>query len=504
MIAKNWPAPGAIMRKCEPETQREAIENVLQGDPLTGAEIPAGNRPGASRARGLAFGLARGLRMPALVLACLWAHGAPCRAEGAAPQPGKPADAQDALKGRRLELRGMEDSIHASTAQRAKIEADVAAIRTDRAKLETALADLARTMDNRQSKIADAKARLDTLTGSEEAIRRSLASRRSVIAEILAALQRMGRKPPPALMAAPEDMLAAIRTSMMLGAVLPDMRAETEALAADLTDLLALRRSIADERDALAGDVAKLALDRERLAALIDARQSALTAAEQALGAERARAADLARQAASLKELIARMETEVEAAASGAAASRKADEAQKAAAAAAPEAQRRIAMAPFKDPARLAPASPFADTRGLLPMPAAGELQRGFGAPDGFGGTEKGIRVATLPDAVVVSPCDGWAAYAGPYRTYGQLLIINAGQGYYIVLAGMERINVNVGQFVLAGEPVAVMGERSARAAAAIAIGAMRPILYIEFRKDGAAIDPGPWWAKPEFQKVRG
>jgi septal ring factor EnvC (AmiA/AmiB activator) len=161
-------------------------------------------------------------------------------------------------------------------------------------------------------------------------------------------------------------------------------------------------------------------------------------------------------------------------------------------------------MAPFKDPARLAPASPFADAKGMLPMPATGVLQRGFGAPDGFGGAEKGMLIATRPQAIVASPCDGWAAYAGPYRSYGQLLIINAGQGYYIILAGMDRINVNVGQFILAGEPVAVMGDGSAKTAAAIAIGAVQPVLYIEFRKDGAAIDPGPWWAKPELQKVRG
>ncbi len=431
------------------------------------------------------------------------AQGSPRDAAAQPPAP-KPGDAGDALSGRRQELRGMEDTLQTSQAQRAKIEAEVAAIRTDRAKLEAALVDLAKTIDDREGKIAAAEARLDELTGSEEAIRHSLDSRRAVIAEILAALQRMGRKPPPALLVAPEDMLAAIRTSMMLGSVLPEMRADTEALASDLSDLLALRRSIAAERDSLAGDVAKLGLDRQRLAALIDARQSALAAAEQALGAERDRAADLARQAANLKDLITRMETELAAAARAAEAARKADEAQKAAAAAAPEAQRKIAMAPFKDPARLAPASAFADTRGLLPMPVAGELQRGFGAPDGFGGTEKGMLVATHAGALVVSPCDGWAAYAGPYRTYGQLLIINAGGGYYIVLAGMDRINVNVGQFVLAGEPVAVMGERSARTAAAIAIGAAQPILYIEFRKDGAAIDPGPWWAKPELQKVRG
>ena len=73
-----------------------------------------------------------------------------------------------------------------------------------------------------------------------------------------------------------------------------------------------------------------------------------------------------------------------------------------------------------------------------------------------------------------------------------------------MVMAGMERIGVEVGQFVLAGEPVASMGAASGKSAAAIAIGAAQPVLYVEFRKDGAAIDPGPWWAKPAFEKVRG
>jgi septal ring factor EnvC (AmiA/AmiB activator) len=83
-------------------------------------------------------------------------------------------------------------------------------------------------------------------------------------------------------------------------------------------------------------------------------------------------------------------------------------------------------------------------------------------------------------------------------------LIINGGGGYYVVLAGLSQVNVVVGQFVLAGEPVATMGDGSAKTAAAIAIGAAQPILYVEFRKDGVAIDPGPWWAKAEQEKVRG
>ena len=78
------------------------------------------------------------------------------------------------------------------------------------------------------------------------------------------------------------------------------------------------------------------------------------------------------------------------------------------------------------------------------------------------------------------------------------------GKGIYLVMAGMDRINVEVGQFVVAGEPVALMGDGSTKTAATIAVGAAQPVLYVEFRKDGATIDPGPWWAKPEVEKARG
>jgi septal ring factor EnvC (AmiA/AmiB activator) len=447
-----------------------------------------------------------GAACPAAFGLCLVLFVQVCAAAQSDPSSAPDVDRKGAeLSGHRLELRGMEDTLDASQEQRRHIEAEISSIRADRAKLTAALLDATQNVNVSERKIGETEARLDTLTGAEDAIKRSLASRRAVIAEVLASLQRMGRKPPPALLVTPEDMLAAIRTSMLLGSVLPQMRSETEALASDLSDLLQLRQSIAGERETLAAGVAKLRAERQRLAALVEARQSALAAAEQALGAERERALELAKQAASLKELIAGMETEVAAAARGAAAARKADEDRgRAAEARPPVAGMKTAVAPFKDPARLAPATSFIQTKGLLPLPVNGALQRGFGSQDGFGGTEKGLLISTRVEAIVASPCDGWVSFAGPYRSYGQLLIINVGQGYYIILAGMDKINVNVGQFILAGEPVAVMGDGSVKTAAAIAIGAVQPILYVEFRKDGVAIDPGPWWVKPELQKVRG
>ncbi len=420
--------------------------------------------------------------------------------EPAADQPPTNPD----LETRQTELRGLEDTLDQSDQQRRKIEGEIEGLRNDRARLNAALITTTARVSAAEAKITAAETRLADLTGSEAATRRSLESRKAVIGEVLAALQRMGRSLPPALLVDPEDMLQAVRTSMLLGAVLPEMRDEAEALAADLSDLVRLRHAIASERDSLRHEVADLVHERQRLAALVDARQAALGTAEQALAAEQDRARDIAQQAANLKQLIARTESEVAGAAHAAEEARKADAASKLAEAETGGAPTKAILSPFKDTARLAPAIAFADAKGLLSMPVAGTVIKSYGAPDGFGGTEKGLFIATRPGAVVALPSDGWIAFSGPYRSYGQLLIVNVGGGYYVVLAGMERINVEVGQFVLAGEPVATMGAGAAKTAAAIAIGAAQPILYVEFRKDGAAIDPSPWWAKSDVQKVRG
>jgi septal ring factor EnvC (AmiA/AmiB activator) len=113
------------------------------------------------------------------------------------------------------------------------------------------------------------------------------------------------------------------------------------------------------------------------------------------------------------------------------------------------------------------------------------------------------LSIATHAGADITAPCDGWVVYAGPFRSYGQLLILNAGGGYHVLLAGMDRISVDLGQFVLTGEPVATMGGGS-QVSSAIATGAKQPVLYVEFRKDGTPIDPSPWWATNEGEKVRG
>jgi septal ring factor EnvC (AmiA/AmiB activator) len=425
----------------------------------------------------------------------------PVGAQQQTPAPATPSpqgETAEQKARREQDLKVLEEAISANAEARRRLEAEVESIKADRAKLNTALIETAERVRGTEDRIQGLEQRLQTLGASEAAIRRSLQSRRGVIVEVFAALQRMGRRPPPAVLVRPEDMLEAVRASIMLGAVLPELRSEAEVLATDLGELVRLKAAIATDRTTLNGELTGLNREQERLAALMEARQSRIAEVERNVGAEQQKAGELARQAGTLKELIDRMEAEITGA------QRAAEEARKAAEAQQRETREKFAQLAFRDPARLAPKIPFAEARGLLPRPVSGEMSLEFGAPDGYGGTTRGISITTRQKASVVSPADGWVAFAGPFRSYGRLLIINAGGGYYILLAGMDQIKVDVGQFVLAGEPVAAMGEAPLMSLIGAAIEKNNPVLYVEFRKDGGSIDPGPWWAKSQSEKVRG
>lgn len=378
-------------------------------------------------------------RLGAAAVACavLLAGAAVAQTPAPTPAPSDKTQVLDQLKVHDKELEATRDQQRQSNENEAAIKRDIEQIGADRRKLAQDLIDTAARARDAEARIEATQQRLEPLDAKEQTIRKSIEDRRAVIGEVLAALQRIGRRPPPALIASPEDALVAVRTAMVLGAVLPDMRARVDALAADLAELLNLRKTIVAERDKLKKDVASLDTERTRMSALVEERQKQQAEREQALAAEQAKAAALARQAGDLKDLIAKLEQSLDPAVRDAREAGRSD--------------KRPALSAYRDPGRLAPSAAFASLRGRVPMPVNGVKLRNFGAPDGSGGTEKGLTVATRAGAQVTAPADGWVVYAGPFRSYGQLLILNVGGGYHVLLAGMDRISVDLGQFVLAG-----------------------------------------------------
>ena len=420
----------------------------------------------------------------------------PAAAQVAATAPQTTAASPDAIKQREQELEAARAQQKSAAEAQAKLKADIAAIGQDRSKLNQQLIDIAAQVRGVETRIGDAEARLRPLDAREQQIRGSLDSRRSEIVEVLAALQRAGRRTPPALLVRPEDALQSLRTAMLLGSVVPELRARAEKLAGDLSELVALRKTIATERDRLARrsrqaqgrpdparrpgrrTAAQAERDRKGHGGGRRARHRAVQAGRQPAGPDRQDGA-------------------------GPEERREGGRDRQPAGGARPRLNGKPNLGALKDPARLSPAIAFASAKGLFALPVNGVKIRDFGGSDGAGGVEKGISLATRAGAQVTTPCDGWVVYAGPFRSYGQLLILNAGGGYHVLIAGMERISVNIGQFVLTGEPVATMGTTS-QVASILATNASQPVLYVEFRKDGTPIDPGPWWAANEGEKVRG
>ena len=410
------------------------------------------------------------------------------------------SEAESARDERMAELEALTRDIAVSDSRLAELRREIEALDEDQAVLRQELIETGQRVQTLEGELGEAETRLAALSESEDGLRGELLAQREVLGEVLAALQRIGRRPPPAILVRPEDALASVRSAILLGAVVPDLRSAADKLAGDLRQLVALREEKARERDRLIAKARELAEDRARVQLLIAERQRKQTASSGLLAEEERRAANLADQAADLEDLISRMETEIEAAAKAKAEADAAAAKQRAAA----EASRREARESAEQPDRMAPAVRFTAAKGLLPLPVNGRIISDFGDADDFGNASEGMAISTRPMAQVNAPVDGGIVYAGPFRSYGKLLIINAGEGYHILLAGMDQIDVQLGQFVLAGEPVATMASPKIASAGEVDIVSTQPVLYIEFRKDGNSIDPAPWWAATDDEKVGG
>lgn len=399
------------------------------------------------------------------------------------------ADSAPDAEQNRAEYERVGKEITLSAERLGKLAADIATVKKDSASLTAALIQSAKTEQKLGQDIEDIGGRLGGLKDQEKKLRGSLAARRDVLAEVLGALQRMGLNPPPAILVKPEDALSSVRSAILLGAVVPELRHRADIVLTELKELTRVTASIEAERTRLTAAVTDQVAEKQRLNLLLQAKEKLKAETETALEDEQKKARELAAKASSLKDLIASLDAEAEK-------TRKAAEKARQDAAAQGEADTKAAAAAVPEANRLASSVPFSAMQGQVSLPVTGKIRRRFGGEDGTGGTMQGDMVATQSGAIVTAPADGSVLYAGPFRSYGQLLILNAGDGYHVVLAGMRKLNVAAGQAVLAGEPIGAMGEARVASTSATQNGNTALELYIEFRKDGKPVDPNPWWAE--------
>ncbi|BBK29849.1 septal ring factor EnvC (AmiA/AmiB activator) [Stella humosa] len=441
-----------------------------------------------------------------------------------------PAGAQDA----RRELRDVQKSMEAERSRQAEIERRAETLRREVERLRNDSIAVARALQTEEANLSSVEETLTALNEEIERQTRSLAERRQSVEALMTALTRLTRHPPEALLALPTTPLETARTAGLLGNVVPMIAREAAGLRLALADLRELRLETENRRQQAANARAMVERRRKALDGLI-AQRTAARGDIEAEARQRAQALQqMATKAGDLRELIVqaeaerrrqelekerqRQEAEFERRRLAAEAERRrqelaAEEARQREASR-PDAGRRTAEIQRLDQerqamerdhaaqqrreeerqvanvlaARVPSVRGFNRARGQYILPAVGSVQRSFGDDLGFGQHSRGITLRTRPGARVVAPFDGRILFIGPFRAYGEILIIEHSDGYHSLVAGLGRTDGTVGQTVLSGEPVGVM----------TADGEERPRLYIELRRNGTPINPQPWLAAGE------
>jgi septal ring factor EnvC (AmiA/AmiB activator) len=445
---------------------------------------------------------------------------------------GAPVTAQDRDGGSATELERQAEEDR----ERAKeLREKAADVRQEVRALRSESVTVAKRAQRLEAELSKVETTLADLNARASAKRAALRDRRKQLADTLAALQRIAIQPPEALAMSSRSPLEVLRGAMVLGETVPAIEKRARHLRGDLVELRQLREKIGKQRETLERTKQKLASKREQLSELVKRKKQLRDKLVGQSKAAAQRADQLADKAESMRDLVAKLraQSDREPPSRGdASPDRDGDEATDEAAAARSGADRSGAQAtarhdggagrrgdvpprPEPKPANLAgngqgpdldqqtakltrpeDIRAFPDSRESLRMPASGEVVTRYGEKiERAGGrtAAKGIVIKTRHGARVVAPYDGKVAYAGPFKGYGRILIIEHGNRYHSLLAGLDRIDAVVGQWVLAGEPVGVMSQGPART----------PELYMELRRTGRPINPLPWLAQTG-NKVKG
>lgn len=308
---------------------------------------------------------------------------------------------------------------------------------------------------------------------------------------LLPLIERLSMFPVETLLAVPASPETTLRGVLVLQTLVRQMEIEAEAVRRDQAQLDAVTTALRQQAPLLAEAQATQkreadALDRD-IAAAHEARATVEAQARQA--AERGAAA--AARADTLRSALAALETERHDAESHAR-----DDAARAV-------RQHRAEDPPRPPAREATPAHLANAgqitssvttrdqssaaaRGQLQQPVIGVAVKRWGDA-AEGGPATGISFYAPPHARVISPCSGKVVFAEAFRSYGLLLIIDCGGGYHVVLSGLNRLDVKLGQPTIAGEPVGVMPSWEPGSSGP------RPALYLELRHDGQPINPASW-----------
>ncbi|MGC6533937.1 MAG: murein hydrolase activator EnvC family protein [Parvibaculales bacterium] len=363
--------------------------------------------------------------------------------------PAAPTLAQEAPQ----RMDALSDEIKDRRAKQKRLQSEAAQLKAQQVALRKRAIALARDLQNIDADRDRLEARLSELAVIENRLDEDMQRDRAALSQLLAGLQAMQTQPAPAFAVHADDALDAVQGALVMTAVVPTMQARAGDLRDRLTELAAIRRRMDKQSADLLAAEQDAATARADLHLALEEKAKAEKVARAAAAREARAIAKLVREARNLRDLASKLRA------------------------------RQKAAPPVPQ------SGPFGKARGFVPLPVAGTVVSRFGENNANGVNQRGLSIAARPGAQITAPFDAQVLYSGPFRQYGEIVILSLAGGYQMILAGLTGTQAYVGQDLLAGEPVGVLP--SEREIGASSVG--RSQLYMELRYKGEPIDPTPW-----------
>ena len=396
------------------------------------------------------------------------------------------------------QLEAVQKQLRETRQQQQQLGQQVSALSAELERLRTQGVAAAQSAQAHEEALTRLETQVAALNQEQQAKSAELARKQQAETQLLTALLRLARNPPSGLALAEGTPVDLLRGGILLSAAVPPLVERANLLSIELKTLADLRDQIREAEASHQIESDSLAKEEARIRDLIGEKSALQTQMVRDAAVTAQQISKLAAQASDLKDLIERADAEAKQREAEAAAAKEREA--RIAAATPPTIERggglgiqtAIPSPQLIDPSRPITIRPFSEAKGKMSYPAIGDVVLAFGTTDPTGGTSRGVTLETRPGAQVIAPFDGRVVFAGPFKGYGRILIIGHGDGYHSLVAGLDQIDSNVGQWLIAGEPIGTMPT-----------GEAKPRLYLELRHDGQPINPLPWLATRDA-KVKG
>lgn len=357
----------------------------------------------------------------------------------------------------------------AAEVRSARLEREAAAARNAADRTAREAAALAARVQQAEAGIAAATARIALVDKERARLREQLGSEQGPVVKLTAALQQFSRRPVALSMLRPGSIDDVVHTRALLASAVPQVDARTTVLRARLARSRALREEARRAVAVLRSEEGQRANRRQQLAALETQQRLASRRAIGTADRESERALALGEQARDLDQLVGEL---------GRAGTLRAQLAALPGPLMRPAAPLDARVDPTSEAASAATPAGAAAPRPYL-LPVLGRMVAGFGSPRS-GGLSQGLSLAPAPGAQVVAPAPGRVAFAGPYRGYGRIVILEHAGGWTSLVTGLARTDVQVGDQLVGGAPLGIAGRSS-------------PVVTLELRRQGEPVDPLPF-----------